>query len=48
MSFATETEALTPEEFMNTAIPWIVAVAVVVWLVVMLFSMIFGKSDEDD
>jgi len=39
--------AMTPEQFMDTAIPWIVSVAVVVWVAVMLFSMIFGKDDED-
>jgi hypothetical protein len=38
--------AMTPDEFMNIAIPWIVSVAVVIWIAVILFSMIFGKDDE--
>lgn len=39
--------AMTPDEFMSTAIPWIISVGVVVWVAFMVFEMIFGKDDED-
>jgi hypothetical protein len=38
--------AMTPDEFMNEALPWIFAVAVVVWVAVMLFRIIFGRDDD--
>jgi hypothetical protein len=37
---------MTPVEFLNTAVPWIIAVGVAVWVAVMVFDLIFGR-DED-
>jgi len=41
------TTAMTPDQFMNIAIPWIISVAVVVWVAVMMIRLIFGKDDKD-
>lgn len=39
-------EAMTPEDLLNTAVPWITAVVLVIWFAVFLIKALFGKDDD--
>lgn len=42
------TEAMTPDDFMNTVIPWAAGVFVVVWVVIFFVKILKSAWKDDD